>query len=154
MVIKIGLIPVNSISCLRVLVKESLWCRLSFRHKRTLSGKLRSNSITLVESTMEVKLLYFEGCPSYQHALENLQAALQEKGITAKVEMLYLTDPQQAEPLYFLGSPTIQVNGIDLEGEQAMQAGAGYGCRVYMEDSKVHGWPSKERILHLLQAFV
>ena len=50
----------------------------------------------------------------------------------------------------FLGSPTIQIDGIDLEGPSAQDAGVGFGCRVYNEGGELRGWPSKEQIRNAL----
>lgn len=95
---------------------------------------------------MKIQFLYFEGCPSYQHALENLNAVLSEQGMNANVEMVHVTSPAEAEQFNFLGSPTIQINGIDLEGTDAIKSGVGYGCRMYRNGDQMRGWPSKEHI--------
>jgi len=60
--------------------------------------------------------------------------------------MLHVTSPVEAEQLNFLGSPTIQINGVDLEGADAAKAGVGYGCRMYKDGDQMRGWPSREHI--------
>lgn len=95
---------------------------------------------------MKICLLYFETCPSYQPALDNLKTVLVEEGLTTPVEMVPVTSPEEARRLNFLGSPTIQIDGVDLEGADAVKAGIGYGCRVYQDGQHLRGWPSKERI--------
>jgi hypothetical protein len=95
---------------------------------------------------MRIKLLYFDGCPSYEHALRNLREAIAEEGLDVSVELINVGSPDEAERLRFLGSPTIQVDGVDLEGPEAVKAGVGYGCRVYEGDGQMRGWPSKEQI--------
>lgn len=95
---------------------------------------------------MKICLLYFETCPSYQPALDNLKTVLAEEGLTTPVEMVPVTSPEEARRLNFLGSPTIQIDGVDLEGADAVKAGVGYGCRVYWDGQQMRGWPSKKRI--------
>lgn len=95
---------------------------------------------------MKIQLLYLEGCPSYKHALENLNSVLIENGINIMVEMVHVISPVNADPLNFLGSPTIQINGVDLEGIDALKSGVGYGCRIYKNGGQMQGWPSKEKI--------
>ena len=46
----------------------------------------------------------------------------------------------------FIGSPTIRIDGVDVEGSEAEQKGYGYGCRVYGDNGKIAGWPSVEKI--------
>ncbi len=95
---------------------------------------------------MKIELLYFEGCPSYQRALQNLKEVLAEEGIDATVELIEIRSPEEAEARRFLGSPTIQIDGVDLEGPEAVGSGVGFGCRVYVHDGQTAGWPSKEQI--------
>lgn len=103
---------------------------------------------------MKVQLLYFEGCPSYRHALENLKAVLSEQGINADVEMVHVNSLAEAQRLNFLGSPTIQIDGVDLEGADAAKAGVGYGCRVYKDGEQMRGWPSVDQIRAGLRRFL
>ncbi len=101
---------------------------------------------------MKIKLLYFDGCPSYEYALRNLREAIAEEAMDTIVELINVTSPEQAERLRFLGSPTIQIDDVDLEGPEAVNAGVGYGCRVYGDDGQMRGWPSKEQIRAALRA--
>lgn len=95
---------------------------------------------------MRFTLLYFEGCPSYQQALENLRETIAEDGLEAKIDLVNVTSPAEAERLSFLGSPTIQIDGVDLEGPEAVKTGIGFGCRVYEDGGQMRGWPSKNQI--------
>ena len=60
---------------------------------------------------MKVKVLYFDGCPSWQDALANLRAVL---GDVQVIDLLRIETPEQAMAEYFAGSPTIRVDGHDL----------------------------------------
>lgn len=95
---------------------------------------------------MKIELLYFDGCPSYQRALQNLKEVLAEEGIRAPVELVKVRSPEEANVRRFLGSPTIQIDGVDLEGPEAVGSGVGFGCRVYAHNGHLSGWPSKEQI--------
>ncbi|MCI0421820.1 MAG: DUF2703 domain-containing protein [Acidobacteria bacterium] len=95
---------------------------------------------------MKIELLYFDGCPSYEHALRNLREVIADEGLEASVELINVTSAEDAERLRFLGSPTIQVDGVDLEGPGAVKTGIGFGCRVYEDGGQMRGWPSKEQI--------
>src|SRR5260370_38950739 len=95
---------------------------------------------------MRIKFLYFEGCPSYEHFLLKLREVISEERLDASVELINVTSPEQAECLMFLGSPTIQIDDVDLEGPGAVNAGVGYGCRGYEDGGQMRGWPSTEQI--------
>ncbi|MBI3952195.1 MAG: DUF2703 domain-containing protein [Acidobacteria bacterium] len=95
---------------------------------------------------MKIELLYFDGCPSYQQALQNLKEVLVEEGLDVAVELVPVSSPEEAKARRFLGSPTIQIDGVDLEGPEAVGSGIGFGCRVYAHDGHLSGWPSKEHI--------
>ncbi|MFN3308619.1 MAG: hypothetical protein ACK44E_05355 [Anaerolineales bacterium] len=63
---------------------------------------------------MEIELLYFEGCPSWEEALANLKKALDLDGVKASIKLTCVTDHDHATEVRFLGSPSFRVNGVDL----------------------------------------
>ncbi len=101
---------------------------------------------------MKIQLYYFDDCPSYQKALDNLKEALRSQELPQEVEMIPVTSEDDAQAKRFIGSPTIRLNGIDIEGPEAEEKGYGYGCRIYAENGRGGGWPSVERIRQALQA--
>ena len=89
---------------------------------------------------MKVELLYFDGCPSWENGLKNLETALQEEGITASVEMVKVKDDQDAALLKFLGSPSFRVDGAELWAEE--RKAYALSCRVYPTPEGMKGWPT------------
>ena len=51
----------------------------------------------------------------------------------------------------FIGSPTIRIDGVDVEGPEAETRGYGFGCRVYADDGRTTGWPSVAQIRQALE---
>ncbi len=100
---------------------------------------------------MRATLYYFTDCPSYATALENLKEALRREGLPEDVEMVSVADEAQAKTARFIGSPTIRINSVDVEGPEAEQAGYGFGCRVYADGTRLAGWPSVKQIQQALQ---
>jgi len=100
---------------------------------------------------MTVQLLFNDGCPSYSHALDNLLTALALEGVPAEVELIRM-HPGRRSARAFRGSPTILLNGVDLEGPDAEGRAAYHGCRVYLEGPHPMGWPSVGRIREAIQA--
>ena len=48
---------------------------------------------------MEIDLFYFDGCPSWQEGLENLNAALSAEGLEASIRLVKVTDDDEAATL-------------------------------------------------------
>ena len=97
---------------------------------------------------MKVEFLYFEGCPSYIKTLENLKEILSDEKIESELKLIKVESPSEAEFHGFQGSPSIRINGVDLEGKKD---GYSYNCRLYKIDGKLTGIPGKEYILKRLK---
>jgi hypothetical protein len=98
---------------------------------------------------MKVEFLYFKSCPSHKQALENLKAALRESHTNADLVLINVDSEQKAQKVDFQGSPSIRINGKDLEGRNE---GSNYSCRLYRINGKPTTVPSKEYILEKLAA--
>jgi hypothetical protein len=98
---------------------------------------------------MKVEFLYFSSCPSHKQALENLKAALRETGTKADLALINVDSEQKAQKVDFQGSPSIRINGKDLEGRNE---GSNYSCRLYRINGKPTTVPSKEYIREKLAA--
>jgi hypothetical protein len=93
---------------------------------------------------VNIDLLYFDGCPSWQSGLENLKSALAAEGIQASIRLLRIDDPSEAERQHFLGSPSFRANGVDLWPEE--RASYGVSCRLYATPQGMKGAPSVEML--------
>lgn len=89
---------------------------------------------------MKIELLYFEGCPSWQKALDNLQTALLAEGLEADIDLIRVEDEESASKERFLGSPSFRVNGRDFWPEE--REAYHLSCRVYLTEEGVRGFPS------------
>ena len=102
-------------------------------------------------NTLQVTFLYFEGCPSHAAALERLRQVIAEAGVRAEVEVIQVETHEQAQDLHFAGSPTILVNGQDIDPPPSTAYYA-LACRAYqMEDGRISPLPSPDMIRRALQ---
>lgn len=96
---------------------------------------------------MNVELLYFDGCPSYESLLPELRGILQREGIETDVELHRVETQEEAVRLGFLGSPTVRVDGGDVEAAAAGRRDFGLKCRLYQTPNGLQGVPPEEWIL-------
>jgi hypothetical protein len=94
-----------------------------------------------------VEVLTFEGCPHAQPALELVERVVEELGLDATVRRVDVPDLETAEAHRFLGSPTIRVNGRDVEPGADERSEFVLSCRVYRTNDSFSGEPD-ERWLH------
>ena len=97
-------------------------------------------------STPRIEFFYWEGCPSHPEALGLLQEVLAARGIDASVELREVTTQEEAEVLRFPGSPTIRVDGRDVDPAGAESRPA-LNCRIYqLPDGGVSPVPTREQL--------
>ena len=95
---------------------------------------------------MRVELYFWEGCPSYPEARQLLQDVLDERGIRVPIEMREVRTHEEAAELEFPGSPTIRIDGRDVDPAGA-DGPAVLTCRVYrLPDGRVSPLPSRQQL--------
>ncbi|HCY75623.1 MAG TPA: DUF2703 domain-containing protein [Ignavibacteriales bacterium] len=93
---------------------------------------------------LRIEYQYFEGCPNHRIMGENLKGALE--GLEDKIELkkVLVEDEATAKQVGFRGSPTLLINGEDIEGVPA-RAEPSLSCRFY-----VNGIPSSDEIKKII----
>jgi hypothetical protein len=101
---------------------------------------------------VNVELLWWEGCPSTERALETVREALAELGLEAtEVRTREVRTDDEAAELGFLGSPTILIDGVDLV-PAADDEPIGLSCRVYRRrDGRISPLPDPDDLREALQ---
>jgi hypothetical protein len=100
---------------------------------------------------MRVSFLYYEECPSHERALEHLREVMDEEAIPGEVEVFEVETEEKARELRFVGSPTIRVEGQDIDPPG--DARYALACRAYrLEDDRISPLPSKEMIRRALRS--
>jgi hypothetical protein len=88
-----------------------------------------------------IELLYFEGCPSAAETEVLLRRVLAEEARMAPLTKIAVATPDQAVATRFLGSPSVRVNGRDIEPARADEPGGALSCRIYQTESGGSGVP-------------
>jgi alkylmercury lyase len=95
---------------------------------------------------VRVELLYLDGCPSYGQLAPRLQQLVRDAGITDAVELRRVESDDAAQTERFPGSPTVRVNGCDIEPGADERDDFGLNCRLYRTKEGTHGVPPDEWI--------
>jgi hypothetical protein len=88
---------------------------------------------------MKIEILYVPGCPNYQPTFERLKTVLASEAVKTGIQGIPVTTEVAAKALVFPGSPTVRVNGEDVEPHRTTVPSL--ACRLY-EDRR--GIPSEE----------
>jgi hypothetical protein len=99
---------------------------------------------------MTIEFLYFDGCPNYERLLPHLQELLTRSGLHAEALQRKVETAEDAIAERFLGSPTVRVDGEDVEPGAAGRTDFGLKCRLYRTDAGLAGAPADELVLRAL----
>ena len=94
----------------------------------------------------EVELLWFAGCPNHPAARELLLEVVAQLASDSVIRDVDASDPAVAERVRFPGSPTIRIDGIDIE--PGFRAADDYTprCRLFRTDRGLARIPPREWI--------
>jgi hypothetical protein len=95
---------------------------------------------------VRIELLYWDGCPSHPEAEALLRDVLASRGLMTEVELREVVSQEQAEAERFPGSPTIRIDGRDVDPHGA-GARPALTCRIYvLPDGRASPVPSREQL--------
>jgi hypothetical protein len=94
-----------------------------------------------------VEVLYFDGCPNHEELVPRLRRLLREAAVDAHVELRRVPDEVAAESERFLGSPTVRIDGRDVEPGAERRTDFGLKCRLYRTERGFSGLPEDDWIL-------
>lgn len=98
-----------------------------------------------------IEVLHVDDCPNHEELLPRLRALLADHAIDADLVTTLVDSDDAADWLLFLGSPTVRVNGRDVDPTAADRTGYGMQCRLYRApDGTVTGAPSDAMVLDAL----
>ena len=93
-----------------------------------------------------IEILTFEGCPNALGAEEAVHQAVLLEGVEATIDTINVDTAEAAMQIRFLGSPTVRINGVDVDPASRHTVDCGLMCRTYRYGDEVLGAPSLEMI--------
>jgi len=101
---------------------------------------------------MKIEILTISGCPHASGALRLVTDVLAAEGLEAQVTTVEIKEVAEAKARGFLGSPTVQVDGADIETARREERAFSLSCRVYPAATGLAGTPPREMIRAALRA--
>jgi len=83
------------------------------------------------QAPVQVRVLYFEGCPNHPPTAQRIRSVAERLDMALDLKEIEVRPDDNPHPLGFRGSPTVQINDVDLDPTQRGQDNCGFGCRTY-----------------------
>jgi hypothetical protein len=99
-----------------------------------------------------IEVLYVQDCPHYRDTLALVDRVRGELGIDAELRTSLIVDLAAAEAARFAGSPTVRVDGQDVEPGSEPVTEYVLGCRLYRLQHRYAGLPEERWVREALQA--
>jgi hypothetical protein len=100
---------------------------------------------------VKIELLYFEDCPHWKPTLSLVESVAAELSISAEIVLCNVKNQRDAVAYRFLGSPSLRIDGHDLEELDNLGEEFGVTCRVYKNGDVFSGTPSREAVMQRLR---
>ena len=97
-----------------------------------------------------IEVLYVQDCPHYPATLALVERVRAELGIDSELRTRLIVDQAAAEQARFLGSPTVRVDGRDVEPGSEPAAEYVVGCRLYRLEHRFAGQPEEDWVREAL----
>ena len=101
-----------------------------------------------------VEILYFEDCPNHEAAKALVERVAAELRVDPEIRVVEVRDQDAATQLRFLGSPTIRVEGRDVERGVEERTEYALACRVYPGELGLSGQPEERWVRDALEEAV
>jgi hypothetical protein len=97
-----------------------------------------------------IEVLYVQDCPHYQDTLALVDRVRGELSIDTELRTTLILDQAAAEQARFAGSPTVRVDGRDVEPGSEPVTEYVFGCRLYRLEHRFAGQPEERWVREAL----
>ena len=98
-----------------------------------------------------MEVLHIPDCPKHQSLMARLPRIVAESGVKAMVVERIIAGEAAARAERFLGSPTVRVDGVDVDPHASARHGIGLNCRLFRTETGLQGTPPDEWIRQALR---
>lgn len=100
--------------------------------------------------SVQIDILVREDCPNRGMALIVVERVVDETGIPAEIQVVEVDENEDAVTHRMLGSPSVLVDGRDVDPQPSVHADFSIEDRIYRTDRGPCGWPDAEWIRQAL----
>ena len=97
-----------------------------------------------------IEILAREDCAGRGMAVAVVEKVVAETGVPARIEVVELASEAEAQERRLPGSPTVRVEGRDVDQRSNGRSGFSLADRVYRTDRGLAGWPDAEWVREAL----
>jgi hypothetical protein len=97
-----------------------------------------------------IEVLYVLDCPHYPDTLALVERVRAQLGIDSELRTTLIVDQAAAEQARFAGSPTVRVDGRDVEPGREPVTEYVFGCRLYRLEYRFAGLPEERWVWEAL----
>jgi hypothetical protein len=94
-----------------------------------------------------VEVLFLPGCPNYLAVARSVNEAMVRLGASQEIELRPIATAEDAERERFLGSPTVRIDGRDVDPGASDRDDFGLKCRLYRSATGTTGVPPHKWII-------
>ena len=84
---------------------------------------------------MTIEIISIADCPNHRSTVERVKSLLSSEAVSAEIKEILITSKSDAMALRFIGSPTVRVDGRDVEPRTLVEPAL--SCRIYEDGSGV-----------------
>ena len=95
---------------------------------------------------VNIGVLFIEGCPGLSSITDDIKDVIAEEAVDADITLFLIETPEDARRLQFTGSPTVRINGMDIESNMQTIKDYGLRSRHYYINGKKSDYPAKSMI--------
>jgi hypothetical protein len=93
---------------------------------------------------VRIQILARRDCDNRGMAVNVVERVVSETGVPAEIEVVEVKTLTEARKLLFPGSPTVRVDGRDVDRQPGRDGDVSLGDRVYRTERGLAGWPDEE----------
>ena len=83
-----------------------------------------------MKEKIKIEVQYFNGCPNSEEMIRRIKEAINGLADSVEYKEVLVETNELAQELHFMGSPTVLINGVDLE-KREIPTLASLNCRFY-----------------------
>ncbi|TDJ50493.1 MAG: DUF2703 domain-containing protein [Nitrospina sp.] len=101
---------------------------------------------------MVIEFFYIDDCPNHAPALELLKELMAVCDVAVPIKLVKVSTTEEARKVKFMGSPSIRIDGVDIEGNGKTTGGDfSLKCRVYKYNWVFQGVPPKKLLREAIE---